>query len=78
MAGAAEDLDRAADVEALEPVEENDQHIALFHVSILGSGADGGNDGFPTFPAIRAVRCRAGPDSPLLDTTYQRVGNLLA
>ncbi|GGX15074.1 hypothetical protein GCM10010353_32910 [Streptomyces chryseus] len=52
--GAREDLDGAGHVQALDAVEEDDEHAAygsLGHGSILRRPTDVRNDEDPTFPA---------------------------
>lgn len=72
-----EDLDRSADVECLHTVEKDHEYLALFHVSILGTAADGSNDGFPTFPATGGPKAEGAAGSgPLALAPYPPVGSL--
>ncbi|GAB2832312.1 hypothetical protein GCM10022221_34010 [Actinocorallia aurea] len=61
-----EDLQGTGDVEALHPVEQDDEDAACSHAASLAAEPEGGNDGYPTFPAIVARRVRAVPENVVL------------
>lgn len=68
--GAVEDLQGAGDVEALDPVEEREEHGGTVHVSIVGHRSCVRNDEVPTFPAIRPVwTIGSGPGRPATSRT---------
>jgi hypothetical protein len=72
-AGAVEHLERAGEVEALDPLEDDDDHTpvgrrcgaargggASWHAPIMTVPGDGGNDEQPTIPAMPRDPSRAG------------------
>lgn len=88
-AACGEDLCRAGHVQALDVVEQRDEHGAGGHTASVRARHDGRNDEYPTFPAIAGRERWEGSGqrlgegfgawfAPRTFHPYQPVGNVLA